>query len=81
MRSRRAASCRAGQRRGDAVAAADAEEPVLEVGLGDRRVVEVRGEAARRTPGQRVLDAVLVEHAPELRFPDDAVEGLVIEGV
>jgi len=69
------------ERRGDAVAAADAEEPILEVGLGDCGIVEVGAESARGTPGQRVPDAVVVEDAPELRLPHDAVQGLVIEDV
>ena len=31
--------------------------------------------------GERVPDAVVVEAAPELRLPDHAVQGLVIEDV
>jgi hypothetical protein len=69
------------ERRGDAVAAADLQESVLEVGLGDRGVVEVGLEAGRRSSCERIPDAVVVEHATEVRLPDHAVEGLVIEGV
>ncbi len=69
------------RRRRDAVTPAEAEEPVLQLGLRERRDVEVGAEPRRRSSRERLLHARLVEEAPELRLPHDAVQGLVIEGM
>jgi hypothetical protein len=65
----------------DAVAAAEPEERVLELGLGEGVVTEVCPQALRRPPRERVLDRGLVEDAAELRLLHDAVVPRVIEGV
>jgi hypothetical protein len=69
------------RRRRDAVTPAEAQEPVLQLGLREGRDAEVGPQPRRRPPRQRLLHARLVEEASELRPPHHAVQGLVIEGV